>query len=50
VTQASESPIANVCDPNYTVVAKIRKSHLPKHDAYDGIHARLRELAAAHRP
>ena len=29
VTQASESPIANVCDPNYTVVAKIRKSYLP---------------------
>jgi acetamidase/formamidase len=49
VTQASESPIANVCDPNYTVVAKIRRSHLPSHNPYDGIHARLREMAAAHR-
>lgn len=48
VTQASESPIANVCDPNYTVVAKIRKSYLPRPQAYDGIHARLRELAAAY--
>ena len=49
VTQASESPIANVCDPNYTVVAKIRKSYLPRHDAYAGMHARLREMSAAYR-
>jgi len=49
VTQATESPIANVCDPNYTVVAKIRKSYLPSHSAYAGSHARLREVSVAYR-
>jgi acetamidase/formamidase len=48
VTQATESPIANVCDPNYTVVAKIRKQFLPRHDAYAGAHARLREMSTAY--
>jgi acetamidase/formamidase len=48
VTQACESPIANVCDPNYTVVAKIRKRYLPGHDAYAGAHARLKELSTAY--
>jgi acetamidase/formamidase len=48
VTQACESPIANVCDPNYTVVAKIRKQYLPRLDAYAGAHARLREMSAAY--
>jgi amidase len=48
VTQASESPIANVCDPNYTVVAKIRKDYLPRHDAYTGTHARLKEISASY--
>jgi acetamidase/formamidase len=47
VTQAAETPVANVCDPNYTVVAKIRTEHLPRHNAYQGTHARLRELAAS---
>ena len=49
VTQASESPIANVCDPNYTVIAKIRKAYLPSHDAYSGMHTRLREMSAAYK-
>ncbi len=49
VTQATESPIANVCDPNYTVVAKIRKGYLPDQRAYTGTHARLREISAAYR-
>src|SRR3954468_14646674 len=49
VTQASEIPIANVCDPNYTVVAKIKKSYLPSHDAYAGVHTRLREMSAAYK-
>ncbi len=49
VTQATESPIANVCDPNYTVVAKIRKAYLPDQRAYAGSHARLREMSAAYR-
>jgi acetamidase/formamidase len=51
VTQASESPIANVCDPNYTVVAKIRKRYLPRLDAggaYAGAHARLKEVSTAY--
>ncbi len=29
LTQAAEVPFANVVDPNYTVLAKIRKSYLP---------------------
>ena len=29
VTQAVESPLANVCDPNYTSIAKIAKDYLP---------------------
>jgi acetamidase/formamidase len=52
VSQASESPIANVCDPNYTVVAKIRKQYLPSlpdGGAYAGAHARLTEISAAYR-
>jgi acetamidase/formamidase len=48
VTQATESPIANVCDPNYTVLAKIKKTYLPRHDAYAGMHGRLREMSAAY--
>jgi acetamidase/formamidase len=51
VSQASESPIANVCDPNYTVVAKIRKQYLPRAStggAYAGAHARLKEMSAAY--
>jgi acetamidase/formamidase len=51
VTQACESPIANVCDPNYTVVAKIRKQYVPRlsdDGAYAGAHARLKELSAAY--
>jgi acetamidase/formamidase len=49
VTQACESPIANVCDPNYTVIAKIRKTYLPSQDAYAGMHTRLREMSAAYK-
>lgn len=48
VTQIAESPVANVCDPNYTVVAKVRKSLLPPHDPYAGIHDRLRAAGAAY--
>src|ERR1700728_988369 len=46
VTQAVESPLANVCDTNYTSIAKMPKRYLPA-SAYDGVHAHLRELAAA---
>jgi hypothetical protein len=39
--------LANVCDTNYTCVAKIRKQWLPERETYRGMHARLRETAAA---
>jgi acetamidase/formamidase len=44
VTQAVESPLANVCDTNYTSIAKMPKRYLPA-APYDGAHAHLRELA-----
>lgn len=47
VTQASRSPIANVCDANYTVVAKMPKRYLPRDVAWmDGTHDRLRRTSA----
>jgi acetamidase/formamidase len=54
VTQAVESPLANVCDTNYTSIAKMAKRYLgsgpAKGDAVmDGAHARLRELADGYR-
>jgi acetamidase/formamidase len=49
VTQAAETPVANVVDPNYTIVAKIRKAYLPGGAAYGGMHDRLREMARAAR-
>ena len=45
VTQISETPIANVCDPNYTIVTKARKSYLPSGDAYAGARNRSKEIA-----
>jgi acetamidase/formamidase len=47
LTQTSESPIANVCDANYSAVVKIRKSLLPAVPAYGGLHEDLRRRAAA---
>ncbi|HET6636047.1 MAG TPA: acetamidase/formamidase family protein [Streptomyces sp.] len=49
LTQAVESPLANVCDSNYTSVAKVRKQWLPAPatPGYDGVHAHLRTQAAA---
>ena len=46
LTQASETPVANVVDPNYTFVSKIRKEYLPERTVYGGIHTRLREMGA----
>jgi acetamidase/formamidase len=47
VTQASRSPIANVCDANYTVVAKMPKRFLPNDRGWmGGVHDRLRRTAA----
>jgi acetamidase/formamidase len=46
VTQASRSPIANVCDANYTIVAKMPKRYLPADVAWmGGAHDRLRQRA-----
>jgi acetamidase/formamidase len=47
ISQAGQSPAGNVVDPNYTMVAKAAKRWLPRLTAYEGVHARLREAAAA---
>jgi acetamidase/formamidase len=44
VTQASRSPIANVCDANYTVVAAMPKRYLPDAQWMDGTHGKLRAI------
>ncbi|HEY2551062.1 MAG TPA: acetamidase/formamidase family protein [Streptosporangiaceae bacterium] len=50
VSQAAESPLANVCDTNYTSVAKLRKQWLPGgREVMRGTHAALREAARAYR-
>jgi acetamidase/formamidase len=46
VTQVSETPIANVCDPNYTIVAKAPKRYLPRQDVYGAHRLRLKETAS----
>jgi amidase len=47
VSQAGEAPAGNVCDTNYTMVAKLPKRYLPGAVAYDGLHRRLREIAGS---
>jgi acetamidase/formamidase len=42
VSQAGEAPVGNVCDPNYTMVAKVAKRYLGRAGAYGDVHARLR--------
>jgi acetamidase/formamidase len=49
LSQTVESPLANVCDTNYTSVAKVRKDWLPSATDDPGIHRRLREQAAHYR-
>jgi acetamidase/formamidase len=49
VTQISESPVANVCDPNYTFVAKAPKRYLPGQHVYGSTRTRLVEMADAYR-
>ena len=46
VAQAALAPVAQVCNPIYTVTSKIPKSILPTAPAYRGIHAELRTRAA----
>jgi amidase len=47
VTQGSRSPIANVVDANYTIVAKMPKRFLPNVPWMGGTHERLRLVGAA---
>jgi acetamidase/formamidase len=46
VTQAVESPVANVVDTVYTMTAKMPKRYLPGVSPYGGLHERLRAQAA----
>jgi amidase len=47
VSQAGEAPVGNVCDPNYTMVAKVAKAYLGhRSTAYGGVHSRLRAVQA----
>ncbi|MFC5996386.1 acetamidase/formamidase family protein [Pseudonocardia hispaniensis] len=45
LTQISESPLANVCDTNYSATTKLAKDLLPTGDAFGGMHRHLRERA-----
>jgi len=49
VSQAGQAPVGNVCDANYTMLAKIPKAYLRGAGAYGGAHERLRALGATHR-
>ncbi|MCX4679415.1 acetamidase/formamidase family protein [Streptomyces sp. NBC_01433] len=46
ISQAGEAPLANVCDTNYTCVAKIRKEWLPAGEPNRGLHRHLRQTAS----
>ena len=48
VSQGVRSPVANVVDTTYTMIAKLPKSLLPGVDPLNGTHRRLRALAAAY--
>ena len=48
VTQTAQTPVANVVDPNYTVVAKIPKKYLPGVVPMAGAHERLRRLGSVY--
>jgi acetamidase/formamidase len=45
VAQAALAPVAQVCNPIYTVTSKLPKAFLPTHEAYRGTHAALRAKA-----
>jgi hypothetical protein len=45
VSQVGQAPLANVCDPNYSCVAKLDKRWSLGATPYGGIHERLRETA-----
>lgn len=45
LTQISRSPLANVCDTNYSAATIVDKAFLPAAEAYGGMHRHLREQA-----
>jgi len=48
VSQAARSQIANVCDANYTIVAKVPKRFLPSDIPWmDGVHQKMRARGKA---
>jgi acetamidase/formamidase len=49
LSQVSLAPLANVVDANYSALSKVPKALLPPAAAYDGMHERLRAVAAAAR-
>lgn len=49
VSQLGLAPAANVCDPNYTMIAKLPKWALRDAEAYGGVHRRLRAAAEQYR-
>jgi acetamidase/formamidase len=48
VTQAAESPAANVCDPNYTFICKMAKRYLRGSRFMDETHQRLQHIGESH--
>jgi hypothetical protein len=48
LTQVSESPVANVVDPNHTFLAKVAKTYLPRAEAYGATHEKPREIGRSH--
>ncbi len=49
VSQGVESPLANVCDTNYTSVAKMRKDWLPSRQGpLAGVHDHLRQVGRSY--
>ncbi|MBB2740868.1 UNVERIFIED_ORG: acetamidase/formamidase [Microbispora rosea subsp. rosea] len=44
VSQGGEAPVGNVCDTNYTMVAKLPKAYIGNPGVYGDAHTRLRAL------
>lgn len=50
VAQVSESPVANVCDSNYTFLTKVDKQYLSGREIYRDTHTKLRAIARSYAP
>ncbi|MCX0276791.1 acetamidase/formamidase family protein [Nocardia zapadnayensis] len=46
VSQTAETPVAQACDTVYTIVCKVPKAYLAGAAAYNGMHDRLKQIAA----